>query len=200
MKKLLLAAGAATILAGCAAGGMFGPAPKDGELAMPNGYKTWPVFLAGIEKPTGHVRDIYINTKGTEAKNGEAFPNGTQFVMDIYKATKGEGGKLVKGELDQVFVMYKGSGWGSTAPEGMKTGDWVYSAFDAAGQPKKVDYGTCRGCHIPLAKDDYVFHYAKYFEKRASADGPSYAQMLESHAGMVAMTTQDVKQASQVLK
>ena len=61
MKKLMLAASAAVILAGCAAGGAFGPAPKDGELAQPTDYKSWPVFLAGIEKPTGHIRDIYIN-------------------------------------------------------------------------------------------------------------------------------------------
>ena len=102
-------------MAGCAAGGMFGPAPKDGELAQPTDYKSWPVFLAGIEKPTGHIRDIYINPTGAAAKKGEAFANGTVSVMEIYKATK-TGDKMTKAGLEKVFVMYKGNNWGSTAP------------------------------------------------------------------------------------
>lgn len=201
MKKFVFAALSVAALAGCAVGGMFGPAPKDGELAMPTGYKGWPTFLTGIEKPTGHIRDIYISKEGAEAKKGEVFPNGTKFVMEIYKGSKDSSGKLVRGDLEQVFVMYKGKGWGETAPEGMKTGDWVYNAFDPAGQPKKVEFGACRGCHLPLSDKDYVFHYDKYFEKKASVDGPTYAQMFQaSHAGLVAMNTQDAQVATQVLK
>ena len=168
MKKVMLAASVAVVLAGCAAGGMFGPAPKDGELAMPSNYTTWPVFLAGIEKPTGHIRDIYINNTGAAAKKGDAFANGTVSVMEIHKANK-TGDKMTKAGLEKVFVMYKGKGWGETAPEGMKTGDWVYNAFDPAGQPKKVEFGACRGCHLPLSDKDYVFHYDQYFDKKKAA-------------------------------
>ncbi len=193
MKKVILAASVAVVLAGCAAGGAFGPAPKDGELAMPTDYKSWPVFLAGIEKPTGHVRDIYINNVGAAAKKGDAFANGTVSVMEIYKATK-TGDKMTKTELEKVFVMYKGKDWGSTAPEGMKTGDWVYAAFDANGQPAKVDYATCRGCHIPLADKDYIFHYDKYFDTRKSA------QLLDGHAGKVALSSEDVHMAALITK
>ena len=193
MKNLMLAASAAVVLAGCAAGGMFGPAPKDGELAQPSDYKSWPVFLAGIEKPTGHVRDIYINPTGAAAKKGEAFPNGSVSVMEIYKATKA-GDKMTKAGLEKVFVMYKGKDWGSTAPEGMKTGDWVYAAFDAKGQPAKVDYATCRGCHIPLADKDYIFHYDKYFDTRKSA------QLLNGQTGKVAMSVEEVHLAAVLTK
>ena len=193
MKKLMLAASVAVVLAGCAAGGMFGPAPKDGELAQPTDYKSWPVFLAGIEKPTGHIRDIYINPTGAAAKKGEAFANGTVSVMEIYKATK-TGDKMTKAGLEKVFVMYKGNNWGSTAPEGMKTGDWVYAAFDANGQPAKVDYATCRGCHLPLADKDYIFHYDKYFDTRKSA------QILDGHAGKVAMSVEEAHLAALVTK
>ena len=193
MKKLMLAASAAVVLAGCAAGGAFGPAPKDGELAQPTDYKSWPIFLAGIEKPTGHIRDIYINPTGASAKKGDAFPNGTVSVMDIYKATK-TGDKMTKANLEKVFVMYKGNNWGSTAPEGMKTGDWVYAAFDANGQPAKVDYATCRGCHLPLADKDYIFHYDKYFDTRKSA------QILDGHAGKVAISIEEAHLAALVTK
>lgn len=200
MKKIAMAALIVTGLAGCAAGQMFGPAPKDGEMAMPSDYTKWPVFMAGIEKSSGHIRDIYISSEGAAAKKGEAFANGTKFVMDIYKAEKGADGKLKKTTLEKVFVMYKGDGWGASAPEGMKNGDWVYSAFDGNGQPAKVDYATCRGCHLPLADKDYVFHYDKYFDMRASIDSPSYADMMKNHAGLVAMNDSDAKAATAVMK
>ncbi|HEX4879965.1 MAG TPA: cytochrome P460 family protein [Limnobacter sp.] len=193
MKNFVVAASAVVVLAGCAAGGVFGPAPKDGELAMPSDYRAWPVFLAGIEKPTGHVRDIYINKTGAAANKGEPFANGTVSVMDIYKAEK-TGDKLTKTALEKVFVMYKGKDWGSAAPEGLKTGDWVYAAFEPNGQPAKVDYATCRGCHLPLAKDDYVFHYDKYFDTRKAVklDG--------THAGQVAMSVEEAHLAALVTR
>lgn len=200
MKRAILAASTVVVLAGCAAGQMFGPAPKDGELAIPSNYTSWPVFMAGIEKSSGHIRDIYVSNEGAAAKKGEAFADGTRFVMDIYKASKDSSGKMVKGELQKVFVMYKGKGWGESAPEGMKNGDWVYSAFNSAGQPLKVDYGTCRGCHLPLADKDYVFHYDKYFDMKASAGAPSYAEMMEAHAGMVALNDAEAGQAVSILK
>ena len=37
-----------------------GSTPKDGELAFPSDYKTYPTFLNGIQKPNA-VRDLYIN-------------------------------------------------------------------------------------------------------------------------------------------
>ncbi|HEX4842631.1 MAG TPA: cytochrome P460 family protein [Limnobacter sp.] len=193
MKKFALAATTVVVLAGCAAGSAFGPAPKDGELAMPSDYQSWPVFLAGIEKPTGHIRDIYINNTGAAAKKGDAFANGTVSVMEIHKAEK-TGDKMTKKALEKVFVMYKGKDWGSTAPEGLKTGDWVYAAFEPNGQPAKVDYATCRGCHLPLAKDDYIFHYDKYFDTRKAA------MLNGTHAGKVAMSVEEAHLAALVTK
>lgn len=165
MKKSMLVASTAVLLAACAASDFFCPAPKDGELVQPTDYKSWPVFLAGIEKPTGHIRDIYINKTGAATRQGENFPNGTVSVMEIYKTTQVDG-KVSKGALENVFVMYKGENWGSSAPEGMKTGDWVYSAFEPNGQHAKVDYATCRGCHIPMADTDFIIHYDEYFKTR----------------------------------
>ncbi len=151
--------------------------PKDGQLMFPKDYKTFPTFLKGIQKPDA-VRDLYINRTGADAQQGKPFANGSILVMEIFKAQKGMNdefakdtqGNLVRGELAKVFVMQKGQGWGMHAPEGMKNGDWVYSAFKPNGERLDVDYTKCRGCHLPLGEaKDYVHRYDEYFEKRGNA-------------------------------
>ena len=173
-----------TALAGCA---QKPPAPKveeqaqkysDGELPLPDNYKSWPKFLSEVQRPDNkQVREIYINPTGYETKMGEAFPNGTITVMEIYKAgeaadgtpLKGPDGKLVKGELQKIGVMAKGAGWGESAPPDLRNGDWVYTMYMADGKTKAPDdLNTCRGCHLPLKDKDYIFRYDEYFQKRAS--------------------------------
>ena len=172
--------------------------PQDGELAMPGDYSSWPVFMSGIEKSSGHIRDIYISEEGAEASKGDDFAYGTRFVMEIYNANTDADGKMTKADLAKVFVMAKGEGYGAEAAT--NNGEWVYAAFSGAGQPLEVDYESCRACHAPLADKDYIFHYDKYFDMRASAASPSYAEMLQSHAGLVAMNSDDVNKASAVLR
>jgi hemoglobin len=146
---------------------------KDGDLAMPD-YKSWPVFLKGIERADlKQIRDIYVNPVGAKTKAGQAFPNGTLFVMELYGATPGPDGKLVKGKLSKVFLMGKGEGWGSTAPENLGNGDWIYTAYGADGVKGAADSSSCRACHLPLVKEDFVFRYQEYFDKRAGlSDNP----------------------------
>lgn len=174
------------LAAGCAQlTGTPGARPKDGELATPADYRSWPKFLVDIQRPDAkQIRDIYINPLGHATKAGEMFPNGTVSVMEIYPARenpdgslmKGADGKLVKGALAKVFVMGKGAGWGDgvARPE-LKNGDWVYSAFQADGKaPSGDDIATCRSCHLPLANKDFVHRYDEYFEKRPSSPGYAY--------------------------
>ncbi|GJL70373.1 MAG: hypothetical protein NPIRA06_30080 [Nitrospirales bacterium] len=151
--------------------------PKDGELAFPSEYKSFPVFLSGVQKPDA-IRDLYVNPLGAQNQQGQAFANGSILVMAIYNARKnaegavekGADGNLVKGDLAKVFVMQKGAGWGKSAPENLKNGDWVYSAFKGNGERLEVDYTTCRGCHLPLGESkDFVHRYDEYFEKRMHA-------------------------------
>jgi Cytochrome P460 len=148
--------------------------PKDGALALPADYKSWPVFLKEVQKPDA-VRDLYVNPVGARTVQGQMFPNGTQFVMEIYSAKKAAdgsfekvaNGKLVKDKLAKVFVMGKGEGWGQDVPDNVKTGSWVYAAYSTDGQPLKVNFNDCRACHVPLAQKDFVHRYDEYFEKRA---------------------------------
>jgi hemoglobin len=148
---------------------------KDGELRVPADYKSWPKFLSEVQRPDAkQVREIYMNPAGKGTKEGQPFPNGTILVMENYKAVesggqlaKGADGKLVKGELAKVFVMGKDEGWGTTAPEGLKNGDWVYAAYDPSGSATPDNLVTCRACHIPLDKKDFVHRYDEYFQRRA---------------------------------
>ena len=151
-----------------------GSTPKDGELAFPSDYKSFSTFLKGIQKPNA-VRDLYINKVGAEAHPGKPFTNGSILVMEIYNAKKDAGGnfekdaqgKLVKSELAKVYTMQKGERWGTQAPEGLKNGDWIFSAFTPNGDRLDVDYAKCRSCHMPLGEaKDFVHRYDEYFEKR----------------------------------
>jgi len=147
--------------------------PKDGKLALPADYKSWPVFLKEVQKPDA-VRDLYVNPAGARTARGQMFPNGTQFVMEIYSAKKAAdgsfekdaAGNLVKDKLAKVFVMGKGEGWGQDVPDNVKTGAWVYAAYGPDGQPLKANFAECRACHVPLAQKDFVHRYDEYFEKR----------------------------------
>ncbi len=174
MKRLLLSVFALAVV-GC--GGMMASEmakPKDGQLAFPADYKSWPKFLTGVQKAEAkQVRDLYINTTGAKASQGQPFANGTTMVMELYKATEKDGaletgpdGKLVKGALAKIFVMSKGEGWGQDVPDDKKNGAWVYSAFGPDGKSLAEDFNKCRACHAPLVQKDFVHRYDEYFEKR----------------------------------
>jgi hypothetical protein len=72
-----------------------------------------------------------VNPVGAKPQHGQAFPNGSILVMEIYNAKKnaegtfekGTDGNLVKAVLAKVFVMQKEAGWGNIAPENLKNGD-----------------------------------------------------------------------------
>lgn len=173
----LAAAAAAAVLAGCASAP---PAPptKDGELALPASYKSWPRFLPTIDRAdVKQVRDIYMNPVSTKVQKGEAFPQGSRFVMEIYAAAaeadgtlkKDAAGRLVKGNLMHVYVMGKEANWGGDAPEALRNGNWIYSAYKPDGSANTPIVNTCRGCHTPLKKEDFVFHYDRYFAERKLA-------------------------------
>jgi hypothetical protein len=167
------------VVIGCA---QVPPTPQakkyaDGELPIPPEYKSWPKFLSEVQRvDSKQVREIYINPIGNSAKMGEAFPNGTISVMEIYKAReaadgtllKGADGKLIKGELLKIGVMGKGPGWGETVkPPELRNGDWVYAMYLADAKTKAPDdLSTCRACHLPLTDKDYIFRYDEYFQKR----------------------------------
>ena len=179
-RLVLVIAGLATTLIGCAPMSSTAPVAqlKDGELAVPANYRSWPKFLSEVQRPDAkQVREIYMNTSATTGTAAKGFPNGTVFVMENYAAVanpdgtlkQGADGKLVKGDLLRVFVMGKNEGWGLSAPEGLKNGDWIYAAYMAGGEKAADSTRTCRACHLPLtASKDFVHRYDEYFAKASA--------------------------------
>lgn len=149
---------------------------KDGELAMPADYKSWPKFLSNIQRPDAkQVREIYMNTAAKSGSAAAGFPHGSVFVMENYAAKvgadgqleKGPDGKLVKGDLLRVFVMGKNKGWGQDVEESLRNGNWVYAAYLANGQKGPENLGTCRACHAPLTQKDFIHRYDEYFSSQS---------------------------------
>ena len=183
-RRRLALAVSALVLAACSPMPTQAPVAqlKDGELAVPAGYKSWPKYLSAIQRPDAkQLREIYMNSAATVGTAVNGFPNGTVFVMENYAAAanpdgslkQGADGKLVKGDLLRVFVMGKNEGWGASAPEGLKNGDWIYAAYLASGE-KSADSPAacraCRACHLPLtASKDFVHRYDEYFAKASAA-------------------------------
>ena len=177
-----LPAVAALILALTACAPMTAPAPvaalNDGELPVPANYRAWPKFLSAVQRPDAkQVREIYMNTVAGAGTAAAGFPNGTVFVMENYAAAanadgtlkQGTDGKLIKGDLLRVFVMGKNAGWGRSTPEGLKNGDWIYSAYLSSGEKSADSTASCRACHLPLVNKDFVHRYDEYFNQKSAS-------------------------------
>lgn len=146
---------------------------NDGEQALPD-YKNWSHFLHGVQRPDAkQVRDIYLNDTAKKASHVTGFPLGSTMVMENYEAQinpdgslkTGPDGKLVKGKLVAIFVQGKGAGWGQSALDALKNGEWVYTAYLPTGAKGPQDLNTCRACHLPLKDKDFVHRYDEYFDK-----------------------------------
>ena len=177
---LLALAAVSLVLAACAPMGATVPVVqlKDGELGVPVSYRGWPKFLSAVQRPDAkQVREIYMSPTATNATVGAGFPNGTVFVMENYAAAanpdgtlkQGADGKLMKGDMLRVFVMGKNEGWGQSAPDGLKNGDWIYAAYLPNGQKSADSTLTCRACHLPLSNKDFVHRYDEHFAKSAGS-------------------------------
>jgi hypothetical protein len=150
---------------------------NDGEINVPADYKSWPKFLSAVQRPDAkQVREIYVISGADRTKAGDPFPDGTVFVMENFAAkvnadgtlATGADGKLVKGDLQRIFVMGKGDGWGDkTLPE-LRNGTWIYAAYDGSGKAVADPTTNCRACHLPLANKDFVHRYDEYFASRST--------------------------------
>jgi len=146
--------------------------PSDGELAFPEGYQSWPVYLTGIQKlDTKQIRDIFINSTA-QAAAGAPLPDGSALVMEIYsvqvddagEAVLDDAGNLQKAGLSKVYLMEKNAGWGGGAT--VTNGAWVYGAFEPNGDAAAVDYNGCRACHLPMAEMDFVPRLEEYLAQK----------------------------------
>jgi hemoglobin len=173
MKKICLLA--AAFIVACGTMSSDGPKLEDGQISLPAGYQSWPKFLSAVQRPdVKQVREIYVNQVGYKTRAGDAYAQGTTFVMENWAVKTaadgtpmtGPDGKLVKDRIAKVFVMQKGPGYGASVPKEQKCGDWVFDSYDDAGAKIKEQFTTCRGCHVPLASKDFVWRYDEHFAAR----------------------------------
>lgn len=166
---------AAVFLAACGTMSHDVPKLEDGEIAMPTGYQSWPKFLSSVQRPdVKQVREIYVNPTGYKTRMGDAFAQGSTFVMENWAVKTGadgtpitgSDGMLVKDKIAKVFLMQKGPGFGSKVAPELKNGDWVFGSYDASGGKVAENFATCRGCHLPLAGKDFVWRYDEHFATR----------------------------------
>src|SRR5215471_12097907 len=101
MKYAMAACALAVALGGCT--GMVGDGPTGGSgtgtapnLQVPRNYRSWPVFLSAVQREdVAQIRDIYIDKAATSMQQGDLFPDGTVFVMDLWAAQKDSSGALM---------------------------------------------------------------------------------------------------------
>lgn len=126
------------------------------------------------------VRHYYANPEAVAAaKAGEAFPAGTLFFVEVFKAkldadgkpVTGDDGHYLEADLAAYTAMEKQTGWGDAVPEILRNDDWRYSVFTPDGTHKPgVNEAACLACHQPLDSTDYVFSIDALKEKANAAN------------------------------
>lgn len=141
---------------------------EEPRISFPAGYQTAfenYLSLDRVQNPDQIIRLFANDVALKAAKEGRELPNGSVLVGEIYKAkTDADGniitsdlGRRVRGKFAAVAVMEKGEGWGEKFPPGLKNGDWDFAIFSPDGEPLNKDLNTCRSCHAPMAKTQYLF-------------------------------------------
>jgi len=172
-KTTVFVAGAA--LVGLAAAALAGPE----RISFPADYKsTFTQYHSGERLNGEQYAVIFANDialQAARAGDGEAMPNGAQIVMEIYKPKMDANGapmrdandSLMQGDLAAIGVMETGAGWGAAYPEDIRSGDWDFGLFDAAGAIKKDDSTACLGCHAPYGDSAFMHTYSQLAGKAA---------------------------------
>jgi hypothetical protein len=138
------------------------------KVAFPENWAKGVHYMT-VDKPSKQVHEFYAAPAALEAaRKGEPMPDGTVLVGVHYNAkldadgnpVKGPDGKFVKADLLRYAVMEKGKGWGTDYPEDKRNGEWEYRIFNPDKSPnEKANLAACFGCHLPQAKQDFVYSY-----------------------------------------
>jgi len=123
----------------------------------------------------GTLRQVYIDKiSWRTARLTKQLPYGSKIVARDFEAvpdSKG-GWKLVNGHLvpgkpTTVLIQQKEKGWGTTHPEDIRTGEWEFAIFTAAGEPIPVNpEKDCMPCHKQVVATDYNFQVSRFLAER----------------------------------
>jgi len=144
---------------------------EQGNISLPNGFRTSMVHLGSWFVPEGGAsgfHDVYTEKQTVEAyRRTGKFPDGATLVKELRASNASDysTGKNVSHATDglkQWFVMIKdtsgrfadnplwGDGWG-----------WALYKPDEPGKNVAADYKKdCLGCHVPAKANDWVYSEA----------------------------------------
>ncbi len=151
------------------------------RVTFPKDYKETFTRYTTISFPKrNQVRHYYANPAAlAAAKDDDVFPHGAVFFVEVFKAKLDAEGNPVTGDDDHFVAdqlaaytaMEKQPGWGDTAPEILRNGDWSYAVFTPEGAHKTgINEAKCLACHKPLDGQDYVFSIDALKEKASGAN------------------------------
>jgi hypothetical protein len=168
MRKLAIAL-AAVAAVGAAGLATVGVRAATEDVNLPANYRTEMVQYTVVDRTdNGQVRVLYGPRTAVEAaRANRPVPSGTVFVMEIYPAqrnaqnelVRGADGRLVRGNLANIFVMEKRTGWGTQYGPEIRNGEWEYAIFTPANQrAENRNMQPCMQCHLERRRDaDFVF-------------------------------------------
>lgn len=140
----------------------------DSRVSLPKDYKdvfTEYLSLDRIQNPDQFIR-LFANDVAMQGENEQGeLSNGSILVAEVYSVKKTADGTVIKTMLnrkvkDQLLllaVMEKQDDFAKTSTSNINTGNWDFGAYKPNGDlaPKNLD--TCRACHSPLTKTDFLF-------------------------------------------
>ena len=145
---------------------------KKSKMGFPKTFpKGFILYSTENKEEQKSVTKQYVNTVGFAAvKAGKPMPDGSAIMVVNYAAKLDADGKPVL-DKDGSWVTdkvkgYEGmearAGWGKDIPEMLRNVNWNYTLFTADKAPRtEINQAICLSCHVPAAKDSYVFSFAK---------------------------------------
>ncbi len=157
MRKFVLAGIAIVMFAG-SIGATDLPVAPNGIALYPD-YISWKVIAPSYREDKGHIRIITGNEIAVAALHAgiKPLPDGSVLAKVAWKAEKNPSFPVATepGAFAQVEFMVK------DAKKYKETGGWGFARFvgsDLKPYGKDAAFaGECFGCHLPVAKNDYLF-------------------------------------------
>lgn len=134
-------------------------------------WSDYEMILQTDQPLRGTLRQVYIDKVSLQtAKLDKQLPYGTKIVARDFEAVSDDKGgwklvdnHLVPGKATTVLIQQKERGWGVTHPENIRTGEWEFAIFTAAGVQIPVNpEKDCMPCHKEVAATDYTFQVSRF--------------------------------------
>jgi plastocyanin len=144
------------------------PAPSEDRVGFPSGYQEdFKLMYVYDRLDNRQVRVVCGNEVAASVEQGEPFPYGSILVMETWRAkldadgklVKDSNGRLIRENLNGIFVMRKEQGFGE-AYQDLRTGEWEYVAFrpDESHSTPPQNSANCAACHLGSSEEkDWVF-------------------------------------------